>query len=504
MQNQSCDILVIGSGIAGLSFALQCAHHFRQKKVVVLCKGTVEESNTRYAQGGIAAVMNNLHDSFDKHIEDTLVAGNGLCRPEIVNHVVRSAPRAIHKLINWGLEFDRRGKDLALGREGGHCTNRILHCKDHTGHSIVNTLLKQCKRSPNIELRENQFVWQLLNHQHRCKGAVVCTDEAVYCQRAHYTMLASGGAGQVYQLTSNPAIATGDGLALAQEVGATLKHMAFVQFHPTVLYQTEMKKPFLISEAVRGVGAILRNHDGNDFMPDYDTRGSLATRDVAARAIFSEMYTSGKPHVWLDVRHLNSRSFEMAFPTIAQRLATLGIDIQSDMIPVLPAAHYMCGGIVTDKWAQTSLPGLLACGEVAYTGLHGANRLASNSLLEAVVFAHQAYLKLADSFTETQLPKLSPPVWKPRCKSMATCELRSRLQKVMTAKVGIVRSENGLLEARELVWQMLKENSNNVSSIDEIEFKNMLRVSLAIIDDSLQRKENHGCFFREDLISAAG
>lgn len=501
MRSQSCDILIIGSGIAGLSFALHCAKHFTDKKVVVLSKAPLEEGNTRYAQGGIAAVMDRLNDTYDKHIEDTLIAGDGLCNPEIVDLVVKEAPSAMLKLMDWGVNFDRNGGCLALGREGGHSTNRILHCKDHTGQSVSSSLLEQCRNTPNIYLSENQFVLQLLHDEEKnsCSGALVKDEEGPYTQLAHYVMLATGGAGQIYQLTSNPAVATGDGLALALEAGATVENMAFVQFHPTVLYEPSAEKPFLISEAVRGFGAVLRNEQGEDFMLRYDCRGSMATRDIVARAIFHETQQSGKAHVWLDLRHLNHEKFELEFPTIAQKVNALGIDIRKAMIPVVPAAHYFCGGVKTDRWAQTSIPGLLACGEVACTGLHGANRLASNSLLEALVFAHQAFLNLKDSFTENHIPAQTPTSLPQFSSPNNIGYLRMRLQEIMTLKAGIVRNANSLAEARAEIRKMLRDLPFAGAHVQANELKNLLQVALAVVEDSLLQSENRGGFFREDL-----
>lgn len=501
MRSQSCDILVIGSGIAGLSFALHCARFFENKKVVVLSKAQMEEGNTRYAQGGVAAVMDGRNDSYEKHIEDTLRAGDGLCKREVVALVVGEAPRAMQYLMDWGLRFDRLGQDLALGREGGHSSSRILHCKDHTGQSISHSLLEQCRQSPNIELCENRFVLRLLQDEHtkRCKGALVKDKEGTYFHKAHYVMLASGGAGQIYQLTSNPAVATGDGLALALELGAELENMAFVQFHPTVLYEPAAERPFLISEALRGFGAVLRNAKGRDFMYDYDERGSLATRDIVSRAIFNEMRQSGATHVWLDLRRIRQEAFAVQFPTIHQHLRSLGVDPAKDMLPVLPAAHYFCGGVVTDQWGQSSIAGLLACGEVACTGLHGANRLASNSLLEALVFAHQAFVKLRDHFdtcspfSETSiLPESSAA-------QQGLGNLRQKLQEIMTNQVGIVRREEELREAETTLRQMLNQVEPVGEQIQANELKNLLRVSLAVVEDSLQQCENRGGFFREDL-----
>lgn len=501
MRSKNCDILVIGTGIAGLSFALHCAEHFPDRHIIILSKSSLEESNTRYAQGGIAAVMNRLEDSFEDHRDDTLLAGDGLCNKEVVEMVVKKAPAQMLQLMEWGVNFDHEDNQLELGREGGHRSNRILHCKDHTGASISSTLLQRVRQCKNIHLRKNEFVLELLtNNEKKCCGALIKTNRDIYQLNAHYTMLATGGAGQVYQLTSNPSIATGDGMALAKEIGAELENMAFVQFHPTVLYEPAALQPFLISEAVRGFGSILRNHEGEDFMHRYDERGSLATRDIVARAIFNEMQLCGKDHLWLDLRHLNSKEFAGKFPTIADHLQKLNIDICNEMVPILPAAHYFCGGIKTNIWGETNIPGLLACGECSCTGLHGANRLASNSLLEALVFARQAFEGITADFRETAFKpiRILPPD--------STLSLNyqhfllAQLQRIMTQQVGIIRSENDLLDARKFISKMLQAIPGNDYSITAKELKNLAVVALEIIDNSLQQTENRGGLYRKDLM----
>lgn len=500
MRSESCDILVIGSGIAGLSFALHCAENFPRKNILVLSKSESDESNTRYAQGGIAAVMDHLQDSYQQHIDDTLEAGDGLCDTEVVELVVNKAPRLMLKLMEWGVHFDRHDRQLELGREGGHSANRILHCKDHTGASVGQSLLNKVRNTANIRMREGQFVLKLTMQDGNCSGALVRDGEAFYQVRAHYTMLASGGAGQVYELTSNPDIATGDGLALALEAGATLQDLAFIQFHPTVLYEPGAEKTFLISEAVRGFGAILRNHQGEDFMYRYDPRGSLATRDIVSRAIFREMQLAGTAHLWLDLRHLPAADFHLKFPSIARHLEEAGIDITTDLVPILPAAHYFCGGIETDLWAQTKVPHLLACGETARTGLHGANRLASNSLLEALVFSHQAYLRLNLYFEE--LPAQAPLTELPDQPPLSPAQyrqLRQKLQKLMTTHVGITRNTKGLKRALNEVRKMKQQLPKDDLSRSGRELHNMLAVTHEIIIQSLAMQENRGGFFREDL-----
>ena len=499
IQNQHCDILVIGSGIAGLSFALHCAEAFPDRKIVVLSKTCSEESNTHYAQGGIAAVMDRLKDSYEKHIEDTLISGDGLCNEEVVKLVVHEAPARMQQLMDWGVPFDREAAGLELGREGGHSANRILHVKDYTGASVSDTLLLRARETNNISLREDEFVLELLTADKQCTGALIKSKTGVYAVNAHYTMLAGGGAGQVYDLTSNPLVATGDAMAMAIEAGAALQNMAFVQFHPTVLYNPEAEQPFLISEAVRGYGAVLRNHEGEEFMYKYDPRGSLATRDIVARAIFMEMKTSRKAHVWLDLRHLDAVDFAKKFPTISGRVKDLGIDVTTEMIPVLPAAHYFCGGVKTNLEAETSIPGLLASGECTGTGLHGANRLASNSLLEALVFAFKASEKLKTSFVERDLQKsisqsefVNPEV--------DVQHLRKSVQHIMTAEVGIVRTAESLKNAREKILNIEAQIAGRTADVNLRELQNLCTVAHEVIDDSLRQTRNRGGFYREDLI----
>ncbi len=500
MRTENHDILVIGSGIAGLSFALHCATFLKDKKVLVLSKGPLEESNTRYAQGGIAAVMDLLQDSYYKHIEDTLIAGDGRCNTEVVEMVVKNAPARIEEMIAWGVDFDGDKNHFDLAREGGHSSNRILHCKDHTGASITSVLLKRCMEMPNIELRENHFILELLQSAstQETMGAMVCGNQEIYNIKAHYTMLATGGAGMVYDYTSNPQLATGDGMALAINAGARMKNMSFVQFHPTVLVDNSAK-PFLISEAVRGFGAVLKNSSDQEFMFQYDSRGSLATRDIVSRAIYFEMQKHGENNVWLDLRHLDIDNFKNKFPTINQRLEQVGIDVARDMIPVKPAAHYFCGGVATNRFGQTSIPRLLACGETTHTGLHGANRLASNSLLEALVFAHNAASRIKDTF------EVSTTTLDENQKVYCQCDYAKysgflrRVQQLMTENAGIVRSEEGLINARNMIKDLLNLLPKRNFSIQIKELQNILIVALAVVDDSLLQKENKGAFYRMDF-----
>src|SRR5688572_50227 len=399
------DFLIIGSGIAGLTYALKVARQFPDKQVLVITKAQADETNTKYAQGGVAGVMDAENDSFDKHIEDTLIAGDGLCNPRVVEIVVKEGVDRIRELIKWGAQFDKqKDGDYKLGKEGGHSEFRILHHKDVTGKEMERALLEELNEFPNITVIKHWFVVELITQHHlgclvtkatpdiECYGVYVLNRETNQIEKilSKITLMATGGNGQVYRTTTNPSIATGDGVSMLYRAKGRIENMEFIQFHPTALYQPGVGgQAFLITEAVRGDGGILRNKDGEAFMGRYDDRKDLAPRDIVARAIDSEMKRTGTEHVWLDCRHFNKEKFVEHFPNIYQKCLSIGIDITKQMIPVAPAAHYSCGGIKTDEWGRSSINNLYACGECASTGLHGANRLASNSLLEAMVFAHR-------------------------------------------------------------------------------------------------------------------
>ena len=388
------DFLIIGSGIAGLTTAIKLAEHSPSKNVLIITKADESESNTKYAQGGIAVVIDEVTDSFDKHIEDTLLAGAGLNDRNVVEMVVKEGPNRLKEFINWGAKFDLDKKgDIRLGKEGGHTENRIVHHKDITGFELEQTLLRKVAELDNIKLHQYYFNIDLITEHQldridttrssslRCYGAYVFNQhtETIETIVARFTILATGGVGQVYETTTNPNIATGDGIAIAYRAKAKIADMEFVQFHPTALYDPGVSPAFLISEAVRGYGAHLKNKEGNRFVFDYDERGELASRDIVAKAIDSEMKKSGEDCVYLDCRHLDLKEFKEHFPNISKKCKSKGVLIEKDMIPVVPAAHYLCGGVDVNLKGQTSLENLYACGEVSRTGLHGANRLASNS-----------------------------------------------------------------------------------------------------------------------------
>jgi L-aspartate oxidase len=399
------DFLVIGSGIAGLSYALKVAERFPDKKVLVMTKAAADETNTKYAQGGIAVVNDLENDSYEKHIDDTLIAGDGLCNEKVVEIVVKEGPERVNDIIEWGARFDKeKDGDYKRGREGGHSEFRILHHKDITGWEMERALLDAVSKQKNIELIKHCFVIDIITQHHlgflvtkatpdvECYGVYVLNHETNQVEKiiSKITLMATGGNGQVYRTTTNPTIATGDGVSMVYRAKGRIENMEFIQFHPTALYEPGVRgHAFLITEAVRGDGGILRNIKGEAFMRRYDERKDLAPRDIVARAIDSEMKKTGTEHVWLDCRHFSKEKFVEHFPNIYQKCLSIGIDITQQMIPVAPAAHYSCGGIKTDEWGRSSINNLYACGECASTGLHGANRLASNSLLEGLVFAHR-------------------------------------------------------------------------------------------------------------------
>src|SRR5881275_2809201 len=402
------DFLVIGSGIAGLTYALKLAQQFPDKKIAVVTKATADETNTKYAQGGVAVVNDLENDSFEKHIDDTLIAGDGLCNREVVEIVVKEGPARVQEIIDWGASFDKDAEgDFKLGKEGGHSEFRILHHKDVTGKEMERALLDAIREAKNIQVIHHCFVIDIITQHHLgylvtkstrdicCYGVYLLNSQSNRIEKvlSKITLLATGGNGQVYRTTTNPSIATGDGVAMVYRAKGRIENMEFIQFHPTALYEAGKRgQAFLITEAVRGDGGILRNVNGEAFMEKYDHRKDLAPRDIVARAIDNEMKITGTENVFLDCRHMNMEKFKEHFPNIYEKCLSIGIDVSKNFIPVAPAAHYSCGGIKTDEWGRSSVKNLYACGECSSTGLHGANRLASNSLLEAMVFAHRCYV----------------------------------------------------------------------------------------------------------------
>lgn len=397
------DVIVVGSGISGLSFSIKLAEKRKDISIVLFTKAENNESNTRYAQGGIAGVFNLKEDSFQSHIQDTLQAGGNECNREIVEKIIRSAPERIAELESWGVNFtkDRNGNNSAA-LEGGHSFPRVIHAKDATGNEIENVLLQKIKNYPNITLLNHVEVIELLKKEDAIDGVKVIDkkNNSIYQIHSKVVALSTGGCGQLFQFTTNPKIATGDGVALAYKVGAKIEGMNYIQFHPTAFFEKKKSPLFLISEAVRGKGAYIVNKEGKRFVFDYDTRGELATRDIVTKAILKEMNLNNSENVFLDCRHISSEVFKNEFPTIHQYCEQNGIKTEFDLIPIIPAAHYQCGGISVDEYGETTVRNLFAIGECSNTGMHGKNRLASNSLLEAIAFAHFAAEKIGDSLVK--------------------------------------------------------------------------------------------------------
>jgi L-aspartate oxidase len=515
---QKFDFLVIGSGLAGMSFALKVAE---KGKVALICKTSLDEANTYYAQGGIAAVMNKVLDNFEKHIEDTLICGDGHCKASVVETVVREAPTHIDQLVEWGVDFDKN-KDASfdLHREGGHSENRILHHKDNTGAEIQLSVIEQVKAHPNITIFEHHFAIEIITQHHlgkvithntpniECFGAYIMNQKnrSILTFLSKVTMLATGGIGNVYLTTSNPVIATGDGIAMGHRARAVIKDMEFVQFHPTVLYNPNERPSFLITEAMRGYGAVLRNGNKREFMHKYDERGSLAPRDIVARAIDNEMKISGDDFVYLDVTHLHAETTKKDFPTIYKKCLSLGIDITTDLIPVVPAAHYLCGGIVVDKNGCSSISRLYAAGECSCTGLHGANRLASNSLLEAIVYGDAASKHALASFDNYSF-QVDIPVWNDEGTSLPEemvliTQSIKEVGQIMSSYVGIVRSNLRLKRAMARLEILYSETETlfdrSVVSREICELRNIISVAYLVIKQATKRKESRGLHYNVD------
>lgn len=521
------DLLVIGSGIAGLTFALKAAEC---GTVAVVTKKDKIETSTNYAQGGIASVL-GPDDSFQLHIQDTLNAGDGLCHQDVVETVVYNGPDRVRELASLGVPFDQCASEAApfdLGREGGHTRNRIVHAHDMTGRAVEQVLIAAAEANPNIQLFENHLVMDLIiehhslkagtvtvQHQDVCRGAYVLAglEQQVHTFLAHAVMLCTGGAGKVYLYTSNPDVATGDGLAIAYRAGAQLANLEFVQFHPTCLYHP-LAKNFLISEAVRGEGGRLIDRRGRAFMENYHPLKDLAFRDVVARAIDTEMKKTGDDCVFLDISHRDKEFLKQRFPNIHEKCLSLGIDITQDPIPVVPAAHYMCGGIVTDLLGRTNIENLYALGECACTGLHGANRLASNSLLEAMVFAHNAShqgCSNMESWRARSLPAI-PPSFPLRSQQRVTGSPQSEMvliahnwdiiRRLMWNYVGIVRTDKRLTLAKNHMAQISLEIREHLPHIplnsDLLELQNLALVAELIIRCAIQRLESRGLHYNLD------
>lgn len=518
-----CDALVVGSGISALAYALPIAEAGR--RVVIVTKREADEANTRYAQGGIAAVL-SPEDSVESHVQDTLKAGAGLCHPEVVSTIVQESRAAIDRLIGYGVQFDRRDGDSAydLTREGGHSQRRVLHAGDITGTEVMRGMLSALEQLPNVTILEQHCAVDLLTERrldalrvgpahraprtsNRCLGAYVLdvSTGQVITVLAKAVMLGAGGASKVYLYTSNPDVATGDGVAMAWRAGAEVANMEFIQFHPTCLFHPKAKS-FLISEALRGEGGRLVREDGSRFMPNYDPQAELAPRDIVARAIDSELKRTGNDCVFLDMTHLDAGFLEKRFPNIHETCLGFGVDMRKEPIPVVPAAHYVCGGVRCNVDGETSIPGLFVAGEVACSGMHGANRLASNSLLEGAVLGHRA-AAASKAFFDAPLDAEGLVDWQPG-RAVPSDELVvitqcwDEIRRLMWNYVGIVRSDRRLLRARnrlQLISEEIREYYWNATvSRDLVELRNISSVAELIVDCALRRKESRGLHFTLD------
>jgi L-aspartate oxidase len=495
------DVLIIGGGLAGLRAALAVNP---EQSVLAVTKSTLRQSNSNYAQGGIAGVI-DPEDRFEDHIADTFAAGGQLCDPTVVEMVVREAPERISELVAWGTNFDQQSGALALGREGGHSHHRIVHALgDATGKEVMRAVIDRVCRLPNVETWENAFTLDLLSHEGRCRGALVWSAaRGKTLVWAKQTILCTGGSGQIYRETTNPEVATGDGLAIAFRAGAELRDMEFMQFHPTVLYIAGSSRS-LITEAMRGEGARLVDRNGHAFMADYDKRAELAPRDVVSRAIVEQMDRTRHPNVYLDLTHLDPAMVRARFPGITATCAEFGIDITRDWIPVRPGAHYMIGGVTVDLEGRTSLPGLWAAGEVTSSGLHGANRLASNSLLEGLVYgahagagASRAAADMSDDFRA--VPLVNPSV-EDGAEQLDLADIRNSLKSLVWRSAGVRRERQRLLEAAENIDRWCGYVlARQFSHPDGWELQNMLTVARLVIEAALAREETRGVHLRTDF-----
>ena len=512
------DFLVIGSGIAGTSYALKVAH---KGTVALICKTELEEANTFYAQGGISSVTNLELDNFEKHIQDTMVAGDWLSNPDAVNLVVREAPEQIRQLVEWGVDFDKDSTgNFDLHREGGHSEFRILHHADNTGAEIQTSLIRAVKAHPNIDVLERHFAIEILTQHHlgvevtrrtpdiECYGAYVLDEDTgrIDTYLAKITMMATGGCGMVYSATTNPTVATGDGIAMVYRAKGTVKDMEFVQFHPTALYHPGDHPNFLITEAMRGYGAVLRTLDGKEFMHKYDPRLSLAPRDIVARAIDNEMKVRGEEHVYLDVTHKDPEETRNHFPNIYAKCLSYGIDITREYIPVVPCQHYLCGGILVDLNGQSSIDRLYAAGECSCTGLHGGNRLASNSLTEAIVYADAAArhgIERLDSLSfRTDIPRWNDDGTTPHEELVLIKQSWLEVNQIMSTYVGIVRSNLRLKRAwtrLDILYEETEKLFKSSKATRELcELRNMINVGYLITRQAMERKESRGLHYTID------
>jgi L-aspartate oxidase len=519
----SFDYLVIGSGIAGISFALKAAEH---GSVVLISKASLDETNTVYAQGGIAAVTYEP-DTFDKHVKDTLVCGDGLCDEEVVRMVVSEAPEQIKQLSQWGVVFDKRPSgEYDLAREGGHTQHRILHHKDNTGYEIQRAITQRARSHKNIKVFEHHFAVEIITQHHMgikvkrrdpeitCFGAYVLDlkTQKVHTYLSKVTVMATGGIGNIYHTTTNPAVATGDGIAMVYRAKGEVENMEFIQFHPTSLFHPGERPSFLITEALRGFGAVLKTVDGKEFMQNYDGRGSLAPRDIVARAIDNEMKVRGDEFVFLDVSFKDSTEIKNHFPNIYQKCLSIGIDITKDMIPVVPAAHYLCGGIKVDMNGESTIKHLYAIGECSSTGLHGANRLASNSLIEAIVYAERAAKHVVSLSKDIEI-NLNIPEWNYEGTThneemILITQSYKEMQQIMSNYVGIVRSnlrlERALIRLELLYRETEDLYKKSILTQNLCELRNMINVGYLIIKFAKMMRESRGLHYSLDYPKGKG
>lgn len=495
---KTCDVLISGTGIAGLSIAIHLIELQPDLQIIVLSKNDARLTNTSLAQGGIAAVCNRLTDSFEQHIQDTLAAGRGKCNAKVVEMVIKQAPQRLNELIKWGAVFDtEKDGQLALALEGGHSHNRVVHYKDQTGWHIQEVLWNRIKNEANIEVIPNAFCVDVITNRDSDENEAIGMSYMLESQSelkiiyAKTTVLATGGSGQLFAFTSNPTIATGDGVAMAFRAGATISDMQYIQFHPTAFYEKDKSNLFLISEAVRGFGGYVVNSQGKRFLFNSDIRGELATRDIVTAAIFEELNHSSESFVYLDLRHLNQDEFKDHFPTIYERFISSGLHPEKDLVPIVPVAHYQCGGITVNEYGQTSVKNLYALGECSCTGLHGANRLASNSLLEALVYSFNAAQQIVTSiygieqkFSCTQLIEFESPVI---IDSAILNELKEQVRSIMTYQVLQGSQEDKM----KVLTQLIKIHTDLMECVDYYyrcqnccELENMLQTAMIIVNQS--------------------
>ena len=497
-----CDVLVVGSGIAGLSYSLFLSEERPDLNIVMVTKSEMEDSNSHHAQGGMAVVLDKLNDSVEQHIADTLEVGDGLCDPEVVRMVVERGEGCLRQLIEWGAKFDRQPNgDFSLAREGGHSAARVVHSKDRTGLELTSKLTRALLLRPNVKVVEHAMAIELIvDDQQHCHGCEIMDIKRNTCYPifATTTVLANGGVGALYANTTNPKVATGDGLAMALRAGVKVRNTEFIQFHPT-MFQSPDRDGVLVTEALRGYGAHLVNAAGERFMAHYDQREELAPRDVVSRAIYSEVRKQGNGNIYLNCQHLAQDALKERFPFVTKYCLDSGIDPAVQGIPVFPAAHYLCGGIEVDPYGRTSMHGLLAIGETSYTGLHGANRLASNSLLEAVVYGRKAFEITCE---RTEFSPAFYDDYQLTCErsDFPSSQRRKELQQLMLKEVAVIRTDEGLRNAREQVEQWMEEveTAYDPSKPDPvlIEYRNLLTVAYSVITASITQEVNAGCFFK--------